>query len=317
MRLALARERKQDILLRVMDTSLTASRATRALGAPPGIAVGLSPGLKGDFRVAVRAQTARALEHPRLVGELEDGGRDLDVRVTGTVLASSGPRQQAVLAPGASIGHPSVTAGTLGCYVVNADGAVGVLSNNHVLADSGRATLGDPVLSPAAADGGGDANRIGWLHDVVPLRLVGNEVDAAVALLEAPGVGMTNTVDGVPLTGPLGDDEITELFAQTGQVRKRGRTTGLTAGAISAIELDGLTVGYDSGSFVFDRNIEVEGLAGAPFSHGGDSGSVIHLPDGRCLGLLYAGTERAGQPGGVTYANVLHLALSALKLRLL
>ncbi len=74
-----------------------------------------------------------------------------------------------------------------------------------------------------------------------------------------------------------------------------------------------MPVGYDSGVFTFDDQIEIEGLDGG-FSAGGDSGSVIYTPDGRLgFGLLFAGSTTGGPGGsGVSYANSLATALSML-----
>ena len=69
------------------------------------------------------------------------------------------------LRPGLSVAHPSVTAGTLGGFV-RTGGGLAILSNNHVLAASDAAALGDAVLQPGPADGGahgrpgGDAARV-------------------------------------------------------------------------------------------------------------------------------------------------------------
>jgi len=70
---------------------------------------------------------------------------------------------------GVSIGHVSITAGTLGC-VVKRDGKPVILSNNHVLAASGQAAIGSTIVQPGAYDGGTEANdTIGILEDFVPI----------------------------------------------------------------------------------------------------------------------------------------------------
>lgn len=326
MKLAVAREYKQEFL-QDLSRAVAGSRATRALAAPTGVAVGLAPRPDGQFLVALRATSVRVLEHPALSGLLERAGVNVDVRVVGNVVALAGPRR-AQAGPGASVGHPSITAGTLGCFVLDADDRVGILSNNHVLADTDRATLGDPIWSPAPLDGGTAAHAIARLSSVVPLSPAGrNEVDAAVAVLDREdnegsndrddGDRPRNDIDGLTLTGPVDDDEIADLVGSLDQVRKHGRTTGLTTGTITAVELDGVAVGYDTGTFVFDRNIEIQGAPAKPFSQGGDSGSVIHTRQGLGVGLLYAGSDLPVEAGGTTYANPLHLALSALGVRLL
>jgi hypothetical protein len=56
---------------------------------------------------------------------------------------------------GVSIGHYKITAGTLGAIVLdNQTGEKLILSNNHVLANSNDALVGDPILQPGPIDGG-------------------------------------------------------------------------------------------------------------------------------------------------------------------
>ena len=68
-------------------------------------------------------------------------------------------------------------------------------------------------------------------------------------------------------------------------VGKIGRTTAVTRGRVTAIELDDVVVGYgdELGELSFDNQIEVESTSPGPFSRGGDSG-VAGLPRGRRRG---------------------------------
>lgn len=61
--------------------------------------------------------------------------------------------------PGNSIGHIRVTAGTLGA-IVNKGRQIHLLSNSHVLADSGQGKKGDDVIYPGAADGGSEPSDV-------------------------------------------------------------------------------------------------------------------------------------------------------------
>ena len=54
---------------------------------------------------------------------------------------------------GCSIGHRDITAGTLGA-VLRRDGKLGLLSNNHVIANSNRGREGDLILQPGPYDDG-------------------------------------------------------------------------------------------------------------------------------------------------------------------
>jgi hypothetical protein len=216
------------------------------------------------------------------------------------------------LRPGLSLGHPGVTAGTLGGFVrrPGADGLL-VLSNNHVLAHSDGAVEGDPALQPGVADGGTAGDRIGALSDFVRLSAdPGNLVDAAVAALDA---GVEADPTDYPGGALLADVAAPDDLDPDELVEKLGRTTGHTRGRITAVEVDGVGVQYDDGVHTFDDQVEIEGLTGA-FSAGGDSGSVIWRSRDRApLGLLFAGSTEGGSAGGgVTFANPMATVLRAL-----
>jgi hypothetical protein len=309
-----ARELKARIL-EALRSRLAAQRAADA-ARRPRVAVGLVPAGRDRARVAVR------LEEPddrALLPDLPRAAADeVELRVIGRISAMPCPipsqLQQRVrpLRPGLSLGHSSVTAGTLGGFVRSA-GRLAILSNNHVLAAGDTAAVADPVLQPGPADGGTEADRVAALSGFVSLRGdATNHVDAAVALLDD---GVDADPSAVP-GGPLSDAVVqaTEIDPDQ-QVEKLGRTTGHTRGRISAVEVDGVVVQYDSGVCTFDDQIEIEGLAGA-FSAGGDSGSVIWRSADRApLGLLFAGSTRGGSAGGgVTFANPLTTVLAALDL---
>jgi hypothetical protein len=280
----------------------------------PWVAVGLAPAIGGRARVAVRLEDAadRALL-PDLGPAAE---REIELRVIGPVRALSSPDPAALrrrvrpLRPGLSVAHPSVTAGTLGGFVRVA-GRLAVLSNNHVLAASDTALLGDPVLQPGPADAGLMADRIAVLSAFVRLRDdAANAVDAALAVLD-------DSVDADPGDlpgGPLGATVPDALDVDPDEaVEKIGRTTGHTTGRISAVEVDGVAVQYDRAVHRFDDQIEIEGDVG-PFSTGGDSGAVIWRSRDRApVALLFAGSTQGGRSGaGVTFANPLATVLREL-----
>lgn len=293
----------------------------------PGIYVGIVPSDRPDgYRLAVRL-TGDDPDEPtdRIEAARASAGADADVRYVGRVRAlSTQPDeppernddptptelQQRIrpLVRGSSVAHLDVTAGTIAAFVRLADvDGVHVLSNNHVLAASDRGQVGDAVLQPGPADGGGPADRIAALATAVELDPDGaNLVDCAVAKVD----------DDIEVDPAAHDGAVTEVVAADevrGTVRKVGRTTGVTRGRISAFEVDGLPVGYDTGVFRFDDQIEVEGVVGL-FSAGGDSGSLITTEgDPVGVGLLFAGSTTGGPGGtGVTYANPLGAVLEAL-----
>jgi hypothetical protein len=73
---------------------------------------------------------------------------------------------------GVSIGHYKITAGTLGAIVTDRQtGEKLILSNNHVLANSNNALVGDAILQPGFADSGQNpADVIAKLERFVRLR---------------------------------------------------------------------------------------------------------------------------------------------------
>ena len=320
-----ARARKAELL--------SASDEIRASADEPGsgfgeMYVGIVPADHPEgYRLAIRL-TGDGPDEPteRIEAARASAGADADVRYVGRVRAlvadpdepppsadepTPTELQQRIrpLVRGSSVAHVDVTAGSIGAFVTIAGAdEVHVLSNNHVLAASGEGEVGDAVLQPGPADGGGQDDRIGALGAAVELDATGpNLVDAAVARVD----------DGVEVDAGAHDGAVTEVVAPDavrGRVRKVGRTTGVTRGQISAFEVDGLPVGYDTGVFTFDNQIEIEGVLGL-FSDGGDSGSLITTEgDPVGVGLLFAGSTTGGPGGtGVTYANPLGAVLDALE----
>ena len=95
---------------------------------------------------------------------------------------------------GFSVGHPSITAGTIATACYDALPFPGIpqryyiLSNNHVLAASNAANINDPIIQPGTADGGTvAADVIGRLAAFIPIQFHTpttkplNFVDAAIA----------------------------------------------------------------------------------------------------------------------------------------
>ena len=328
MELGSARELKAKVL-----SGLTGPVRASAQAEPTTVAVGVLPRPRG-FGLAVRVSSADALQLPSLEEVVSRWRAETDVRVVGRVRAAAvagagqGRRLHAAAAPGrrdrpllpgSSIAHPDVTAGTLGAFVRDADGRVLVLSNNHVLADTDRASVGDAVLSPGPADGGRpDVDRVATLASFVRLSGEGNLLDLALAAVDDPALVGGNAVPEGQLAG------VVEEVLDGVEVAKVGRTTGHTLGAITAVELDGVTVDYGRGDvFSFDDCVEVEG-SGAEgqarsFSDGGDSGSLVYLRDGlQVVGLLFAGSTTGGAGGtGLTYCNPADVALRTAAVTLL
>ncbi|GIG21916.1 hypothetical protein Cch01nite_26400 [Cellulomonas chitinilytica] len=301
----------------------------------PVLFVGLAPQPDGSYALAVRYRLGVPSVRSIARKVAEQVGPTVDVRRTGRIrtLATTGtptgrsadgadrvrPRPPVITArslgetgrvrplrPGVSIAHHAVTAGTLGAFV-EVGGAVHALSNYHVLSGTPKARVGDVVLQPGPADGGREPrDRVGTLAARVELAPGSTaRVDAAIALLDDPVVDPTYPVGRITTTAAAVGGEV---------VGKIGRTTAVTRGRVSAIEVDGVVVGYGRqlGELSFDDQIEVEGFDAEPFSRGGDSGSLVYREDGVAIGLLFAGSETGGDNGtGLTYLNPIDAVLDA------
>jgi len=190
---------------------------------------------------------------------------------------------------GCSVGHYNVMGGTIAAGVIDRSAHPGIplryyiLSNNHVLADSNAARLGDPILQPSAADGGRHPqDSIGRLARFVPLRFDGeqNLVDAAVAEVDFPDLDRSVSWLGFPR-------EFTPRV-RIGQVlRKTGRTTCFTTGIVQTVNTT-IDVNYSGRVARFARQI-VSTCMSAP----GDSGSLAMEGQERPVGLVFANSERA------------------------
>lgn len=306
---------------RIVSTLASGARPVGDMDAVPRtIALGVSRSGENDFRLAVRLQN-RSLENSRQVEEITKQARgEVDVRYIGRLVkraAAWNRSRQRPLLIGVSIGHFRITAGTLGCFVkTRKDGAVRILSNNHVLADENKGKKGDAILQQGAIDGGKRGkDTIGALDRFVRLRRArANFVDAALAKARSNVEFDSDTLRGI---GKLRG--VRNSIVDIGdEVHKVGRTTGVTRGRVTAFELDNVVVAYDIGNLRFDDQIEIEGADAGPFSQGGDSGSLIVDADHRAVALLFAGGDQGGTNGkGFTYANPFGQVLEELRVDLL
>jgi hypothetical protein len=330
--LASVRELKA-VLSQSVLASLTERAVPRTFALPAGpleqvnrplrsIALGVAIHGPNDFRLAVRYQR-RELEQSRELDTIRKRAKgEADVRYIGRVMKLADPpwtqRRHRPLRIGTSVGHFQITAGTLGAFVTSrAGGDPLLLSNNHVLANENRGKIGDAILQPGAFDGGRNPDdAVATLAKVVKLKKTGtNLVDCAAGALAAGVEFNHKAIRGLGNLSGLGSE-----FLDTGTaVAKLGRTTGLTRGQVTAFELDNVVVGYDLGNLRFDNQVEIEGAArDAPFSRGGDSGSLIVDADRRAVALLFAGSDVGGSNGqGLTFANPVRAVLDALEVNLL
>ncbi len=195
--------------------------------------------------------------------------------------------------------------GTLGA-LVSIGGNDYILGNNHVLARSDQAAIGESILQPGLIDtdcGSMASYPVGNLSYFPSLEDSATNVDLALAQTNAGNLdpsgsilGFGASVNGSPGNAPLASDpeDVTLAGASIPPVVKSGRTTGLTCDAISNIAVD-LTVTYNtacdgSGKSItklFTNQLDVQGSA---FSDSGDSGAIIaDQQTAQPVGLLFAG----------------------------
>jgi len=275
--------------------------------------VGTAVGLLGQAVVQVLVMDGSPRDIPTMLDDVP-----VQVRVTGMLMAFSDPTTRLRPAPmGYSIGHPAITAGTLGARVTDGTN-VFVLSNNHVLANSNAATIGDAEYQPGPYDGGTSADQIATLFAFKPIDFSGgsNTFDAAIARTDVSSTGNSTPTDdgyGAPSTQIFGDANndrvVDDRNALLGiHVQKYGRTTKLTHGTITGINAS-VDICYEvliifcvKSAHYVDQLIITPGT----FSGGGDSGSLIVTDnaDKNPVALLFAGSSSE------TIANRIDLVLN-------
>jgi hypothetical protein len=213
--------------------------------------------------------------------------------------------------------------GTLGALVEDAGKRPYILSNNHVLAKSDHASVGDTIIQPGLIDNnctplgeGSGVQPVAFLSGWLPLSSKQINADAAIAQVTSRAVDSSGNIlelggrqadgtlaaapPGISSTGGRGEDATLDLH-----VAKSGRTTGLTCGGISAVDLD-VTVDYyldcaETRPYMTKTFTHQLGLSGNQFSDAGDSGAlVVDAANAEPVGLYFAGgTDLSGVSQGV------------------
>lgn len=198
--------------------------------------------------------------------------------------------------------------GTLGS-LVQRNGTLYILSNNHVLAREGDAVAGENIEQPGACG----ANPLVVAHltqfsslqpdpsntDSAIAQIIPGMVDTSGTIFSLGGTATGNTADnGAPHAG-------SGIAPSSGmQVAKSGGTTGLTCSSIDAVGVT-TTISYqkkcDTGTTFTVTYTNQVSVLGGTFSAFGDSGSLI-VSQGSAdpVALLYAGsdTDTVGNPIG-------------------
>jgi hypothetical protein len=213
--------------------------------------------------------------------------------------------------------------GTLGALVRGPGGREYMLSNNHILARSDHASVGDTIVQPGLIDNsctplgnGTGIEAVASLTSWLPLRSRQTNVDAAIAQVTSRSVDQTGSIlelgakqgdgtlaaapPGISSTGGRGEQASLSL-----KVAKSGRTTGLTCGGVSAVDLT-VNVDYyldcaETRAYLTKTFTHQIGLSGNQFSDSGDSGAlVVDAATAEPVGLYFAGgRDAAGVSQGV------------------
>jgi hypothetical protein len=204
--------------------------------------------------------------------------------------------------------------GTLGALLENSGGTQYLLSCNHVFARSDQAVEAnhEPIVQPGLIDNnctpngdGAGTTVVGFLTAWLPLSSSATNADAAIAQVNANTVSSTGAIlelglpgaggvlaaapPGVSSTGGKGENGTINMT-----VAKSGRTTGLTCGSISAINMN-VEVSYykdcaETEPYLTKTYTNQIAIEGNNFSDAGDSGSLlVDASNAEPVGLFFAG----------------------------
>jgi hypothetical protein len=222
--------------------------------------------------------------------------------------------------------------GTLGALIQDASGRQYLLSNNHVLARSDHATIGDTIVQPGLIDNNCTPNGDGpgtvpvaTLSTWLPLRSPQTNADAAIAQIASHTVDPTGNIlelgtrqsdgslaaapPGISSTDGKGENAILQL-----RIAKSGRTTGLTCGKVTALDLD-VSVDYyhdcaETRPYLTKIFTNQLAVSGDRFSDAGDSGAlIVDTANAEPIGLFFAGgIDASGVSHGIASPapDVLH-----------
>jgi len=288
-------------------------RRLRTAEDTPVAAIGVAPGKGREYKLAVRIFRGAERYQAGLMRGLGKHMGEIDL-ATGVRY-----KPRLTIKPGGSIGHYKITAGTLGGFVEDAKNYY-IMSNNHVLANSNQCFGADPILQPGPIDAGSSAPIVvGRLDKWFPLSKASRDgVDVALATF-SDNVDFFEPWDYTGI-GRIEKTHVTDRMSVT-RVIKRGRTTGVRRGTVSAFELDGVQIDYGTSSdpaiVTYDDQIEIIGSPSSrDFSAGGDSGSfIIDRDTMQVYALLYGGGPDAN---GIdrTLAHFIPDVFKAMKVKL-
>ena len=267
---------------------------TELLANPDVVGTGVGADAEGNPVVLILTRREGAKNLPASIE-----GIRTRVDVVGEVRAMAGYTKTYRPVPcGVSVGNNlECASGTIGCVVQDAAGNRYALSNNHVFARENAASVGERINQPGRYDGKPICSPTGQVATLADFKTIStssnNVIDAAIASY--------TTAYTVSMVDNLYTPSSTVANPSVGlKVKKVGRTSGLTTGTISGINVT-ISVGYDFGTAVFVNQVYV----GSNFIRSGDSGSLMVTQSGNNpVGLNFAGS------GNASFANPIGPVLS-------
>lgn len=222
-------------------------------------------------------------EYPVRPGQIETETRDIETN-----------QKHRPFPQGSSIGHPDITAGTAGLVMWRrAEKEVGDqtlvypepvgVSNNHVIANSNKAEVGDVILQPGPYDGGkeiDDKYTVGQLEGYVDIEKEDNLFDIGWYSLKDERIANSFVLGmGVPTE---------KATVEKGDLAKKGntRTTGYREGEVLSTDAR-VNVKFPDEIKEFEDQIITRSI-----SRGGDSGSAVFNKHGEIIGVLNAGSSK-------------------------
>jgi hypothetical protein len=167
-----------------------------------------------------------------------------------------------------------------------------ILSNGHVIAMNPETyeflDIGTPIVQPGSGDGGTLSEKVGELQAYIPIDFdpdAENYADAAIASID----GGVEASPGEQFyeEGNYWVEGWTEVSIGD-TVRKSGRTTGVTTGAVNHTNVSVMVRYGDQSAYFVDQIVVAQ--ENWSFAGPGDSGSAVDK-DGEFVGLVFAGSE--------------------------
>ena len=289
---ALESFQKETEKIRTKSRGWTMGRSIQGLGVGRKITKGREEETLA-MRVYVDRKKARAKcknPVPKTMSVPEVGKVPTDVVEIGRVEAETFRDRVRPAMPG--VGHEDTTLGTFGCLVRRRGTQRGsyILSNSHVLANSGLAGIGDRVIQPGDRDRGKvSTDTIATLAEFVPFDFGAgfpNLVDAAIARINSRSVRPEIRILGVLPAG------VSRALARGMAVKKVGRTTDFTTGVIQDLHYR-VRIPYG----ISKTDPRIRRSAGfrdlvlcSRYTAAGDSGSIVLNSRNRAVGLHIAGS---------------------------